>query len=389
MDVTSKPLSVHSNMPEQGSVHVKSTSTGQNTVTQASTVATTGLKTGVAGAAFEDPFQQQRKHLEIFAREVNLPSQKMQRLGQGSWGTVYKVTTQAGSESALKVNRAPGLEAELRVDPNRAEVLALGLPPHPNVMKVESFMIGHRKTHDYKVISDPSQLRTLNLEDYFIAGVRTEVAKGESLYRLGYCITAHCVERVFYQLAEALSHLHSYQCAHRDISVLNIVVNPETYELKLIDMGSAKTTLQRSESYVGASQLLESEGYSPLFKPKPHNAMALDLWEMGCVMFFCLTKRPIENFNSRTRCLDAPRSLKEGEENRPMYPSHNAKNFAELSDQDKKAIIFSYMNREMRGYLDPVCLELVAGLLRFDPSKRPSAATVKSRLESRRIGQTH
>ena len=52
-----------------------------------------------------------------------------------------------------------------------------------------------------------------------------------------------------YQLLRSLAYIHSLGICHRDIKPQNLLVNPETHELKLCDFGSAKQ-LVRSEPNV-------------------------------------------------------------------------------------------------------------------------------------------
>jgi len=48
------------------------------------------------------------------------------------------------------------------------------------------------------------------------------------------------VQLYIYQLSRSLAYVHSLGICHRDIKPQNLLIHPETNELKLCDFGSAK-----------------------------------------------------------------------------------------------------------------------------------------------------
>jgi len=48
------------------------------------------------------------------------------------------------------------------------------------------------------------------------------------------------VQLYIYQLCRSLAYVHSLGICHRDIKPQNLLIHPETNELKLCDFGSAK-----------------------------------------------------------------------------------------------------------------------------------------------------
>ena len=57
------------------------------------------------------------------------------------------------------------------------------------------------------------------------------------------------IKLYIYQTLRSLAYIHTKGICHRDIKPQNLLVNPETHELKLCDFGSAKI-LQKGESNV-------------------------------------------------------------------------------------------------------------------------------------------
>lgn len=110
------------------------------------------------------------------------------------------------------------------------------------------------------------------------------------------CFTEGTTNFVVYQLAQALSFIHSKGYAHRDIKPDNILVDLHG-NIKIIDMGLVKRlrnadgTVSRAFSIVGtfdyiAPEILSRQGYT----------YEVDYWSLGTVMFECLTGYP--PFNS-------------------------------------------------------------------------------------------
>lgn len=87
------------------------------------------------------------------------------------------------------------------------------------------------------------------------------------------------VKLYLYQLSRALAHIHSLGICHRDIKPQNLLVNPETQQLKLCDFGSAKALVKGepnvayicSRYYRAPELIFGSTDYST----------AIDVWSEG------------------------------------------------------------------------------------------------------------
>jgi glycogen synthase kinase 3 beta len=99
------------------------------------------------------------------------------------------------------------------------------------------------------------------------------------------------VKLYLYQLSRALAHIHSLGICHRDIKPQNLLVNPETQQLKLCDFGSAKALVKGepnvayicSRYYRAPELIFGSTDYST----------AIDVWSEGCVGAELLLGQPL------------------------------------------------------------------------------------------------
>lgn len=88
---------------------------------------------------------------------------------------------------------------------------------------------------------------------------------------------------VLFQLARSLAFLHGKRVVHRDVKPANVLVSPQTAQVKLCDFGSAKQILdpaaERNAAYVCSRHYRAPE----LLFGSLHYTAAVDLWSLGCV----------------------------------------------------------------------------------------------------------
>lgn len=105
-------------------------------------------------------------------------------------------------------------------------------------------------------------------------------------------MTLDDVRMYVYQVLEALEFSHSHGIMHRDVKPLNIVINPTTKQLKLIDWGLAEfyhpekeyNVRVASRYYKGPELLVDDKAYH----------YSLDIWSLGCTLAGMIFK--IETF---------------------------------------------------------------------------------------------
>jgi len=99
------------------------------------------------------------------------------------------------------------------------------------------------------------------------------------------------IQLYIYQLCRSLAYVHSLGICHRDIKPQNLLINPDTHELKLCDFGSAKILVkgEPNVSYICSRYYRAPE---LIFSASDYTT-AIDIWSSGCVMAELIMGQPI------------------------------------------------------------------------------------------------
>ena len=95
-----------------------------------------------------------------------------------------------------------------------------------------------------------------------------------------------------YQILQALDYCHSKGIVHRDVKPMNMIVDPETHTLKLIDWGLSEFYLPDQEYNVRVSSR-PYKGPELLIGYKKYG-YSLDIWSTGCVFASMVSKRKVD-----------------------------------------------------------------------------------------------
>ncbi|KYR01491.1 putative protein serine/threonine kinase [Tieghemostelium lacteum] len=95
---------------------------------------------------------------------------------------------------------------------------------------------------------------------------------------------------LFYQLCQAIKHIHSKNICHRDITPNNILLDPRG-ELTLADFGSAKIL---DQNHVSMSYICSRYYRAPeLLVGCSNYSTKIDIWSIGCILAEMLIGKPI------------------------------------------------------------------------------------------------
>eukprot|EP01105_Mastigella_eilhardi_P019911 TRINITY_DN4705_c0_g1_i3.p1 TRINITY_DN4705_c0_g1~~TRINITY_DN4705_c0_g1_i3.p1 ORF type:complete len:290 (-),score=55.90 TRINITY_DN4705_c0_g1_i3:1087-1956(-) len=199
--------------------------------------------------------------------------EKVQVVGQGTYGRVYKAVTKREPEVYVAVKKIRPL-SEREGFPVTAirEIKILKSLDHPNVIKLKE-IVTSKKQQIYMV---------LEYMDHDLRGLVAE-------HRLEF--STEQVKCYMKQLLEGLKYCHENGVLHRDLKASNLLVNNAGI-LKLADFGLARTFSDSVPRYTNnvitlwfrpPELLLGATQYGP----------AIDMWSVGCIFVELLTGRPL------------------------------------------------------------------------------------------------
>ena len=136
---------------------------------------------------------------------------------------------------------------------------------HSNIIKFEGF---YEDSHCSAIITE--FFDSIQLQEYIL---KSEFSQDPA--------------KILYQIFDALSHLHSKNIIHQDLNVKNILIDPITHHIKIVDFGLSK------------HEYLESFAFSPQgnFKYRPpnffggfQNRFYIDVWGFGLLVLSVMMK---------------------------------------------------------------------------------------------------
>jgi serine/threonine protein kinase len=120
--------------------------------------------------------------------------------------------------------------------------------------------------------------------EYVSGGELTKLVESKSTYGL----TETEANKIFTQLANAVSYCHNHFVIHRDLKPENLLLDdPKTLSIKLIDFGIAGNNYGKSKdpTTAGSLYILPPEA----LEAQSVNAdPSIDIWAMGVILYFML-----------------------------------------------------------------------------------------------------
>ena len=247
----------------------------------------------------------QRLLAKLFSRRGDVPSspkareliaarfEKVERLGIGSYGEIWRVRDFVGGEGApiyvAKIPRSKKLNSQIQ----REAAICERLKGHPNAVTV------------VEVVEDRGRLV---LVQEFVEGPTLRELLERPLWEAER-------ESIALQVIDIVAHAHRHRIVHRDIKPENIIVRPDGV-VKLLDYGAAKELKDRdvSSTMVGSRPFMAPE------QIMGESQIASDVWALGVIMYALYTEHlPFYHDNEKvlmdmilTLEPEPPRSLEPG-----------------------------------------------------------------------------
>jgi len=186
--------------------------------------------------------------------------EKLEKVGEGTYGVVYKAQDSKGDIYALKTIR---LEAEDEGIPSTAirEISLLKELQHPNIVRLHDVLHTERKLTLVFEFLDKDLKKLLD-------------ARPGGL-------DANTTRSFLLQLLRGIAHCHHHRVLHRDLKPQNLLIN-QGGELKLADFGLARAFGIPVRSYTHEVVTLWYRAPDVLMGSRKYST-PVDIWSVGCI----------------------------------------------------------------------------------------------------------
>ncbi|XP_019159204.1 PREDICTED: shaggy-related protein kinase eta-like [Ipomoea nil] len=270
-------------------------------------------------------------------------------VGSGSFGVVFQAKClETGETVAIKK-----VLQDKRYKNRELQIMRMF--DHPNVVQ---------KKHSFYSTTDKNEVY-LNLVMEYVPETVYRVSRHYS--RMNHHMPTLYVQLYIYQICRALSYIHNViGVCHRDIKPQNLLVNPQTHQLKVCDFGSAKMLVpgEPNISYICSRYYRAPE----LIFGATDYTTSIDMWSVGCVMAELLLGQPIFPGESSVdllveiiKVLGTPSR----EEIKCMNPNYKEFKFPQVKAHPWHKVFQKRMS--------PEALDLVSRMLQYSPTTRCTA----------------
>lgn len=200
--------------------------------------------------------------------------EKIEKLGEGTYGIVYKVKDfKSNKIVALKKIR---LENEDEGMPSTAmrEIAILKELDHPNIVSL------------FDVIYEPHEKKLHLIFEYVDYDMK------KFMKSLKKPLSNDHVKSFMKQLLEGVVHCHNRRIIHRDLKPQNLLINPNTGELKIADFGLARAFSVPIRTLTHEIETLWYRAPEVLLGQKKYS-LGVDTWAIGCIFYELYERRPL------------------------------------------------------------------------------------------------
>ncbi|TID20738.1 Catalytic subunit of the main cell cycle cyclin-dependent kinase (CDK) [Venturia nashicola] len=295
--------------------------------------------------------------------------QKLEKIGEGTYGVVYKARDLTTSDKRIVALKKIRLEAEDEGVPSTAirEISLLKEMNDPSIVRLLNIV--HADGHKLYLVFE---FLDLDLKKYMESlpvsqggrGKALPEGTGANLQTLG--LGPEIVKKFMAQLVQGIKYCHSHRVLHRDLKPQNLLIDREG-NLKLADFGLARAFGVPLRTYTHEVVTLWYRSPEILLGGRQYST-GVDMWSVGCIFAEMCTRKPLFPGDSEIdeifkifRTLGTPT-----EEDWPgvtTFPDFKA-SFPKWVRNYNKVLVDT---------LDDNGLDLLDGLLVYDPAGRISA----------------
>ncbi|WPH01062.1 cell division control protein 2 serine/threonine protein kinase [Acrodontium crateriforme] len=301
--------------------------------------------------------------------------QKMEKIGEGTYGVVYKARDLTTPDQRIVALKKIRLEAEDEGVPSTAirEISLLKEMNDPNIVRLLNIV--HADGHKLYLVFE---YLDLDLKKYMEALPVSQGGRGKPLPdgvmdgRQGHMgLGEGMVKKFTWQLLEGVRYCHAHRVLHRDLKPQNLLIDKEG-NLKLADFGLARAFGVPLRTYTHEVVTLWYRAPEILLGGRQYST-GVDMWSVGCIFAEMATRKPLFPGDSEIdeifkifRILGTPTEhewpgVTSFPDFKSSFPRWERKADAELVSQDGIRV------------LGQDGLDLLENLLVYDPAGRISA----------------
>ncbi|ETV78908.1 CMGC/CDK protein kinase, variant 1, partial [Aphanomyces astaci] len=283
--------------------------------------------------------------------------EKLNRIGEGTYGTVYRARDKVSGE-IVALKRVILHNEKQDGFPITAirEIKLLKRLHQENCVQLKDVVVGRKRSGVFLVFEycehDLSAL---------LSNVHRPFTESE-------------VKRVLMELLRAVEYLHAINIIHRDLKLSNILYDGFG-RIKLADFGLARETGFPSPTsmtpkvvtlwYRAPELLLGAQSYSS----------SIDIWACGCIFGELILNRPLLNGSTDLEQLQLIYKTL-GRPTERIWPGMSSLPHADKLDLfDSSLYVYNHIPKLFETHLSAAGLELLQGMLTYDPSKRITASS--------------
>jgi serine/threonine protein kinase len=283
---------------------------------------------------------------------------KMEKLGEGTYGTVYRAKdNETGDIVALKKVKLHDEDEGIPSTTIR-EVSLLKTLEHPSIIKLLKVLLTEKGKKLFLVF----EFADMDLHQY--------MRKFKALHPDNTRFRRNLIKSYTRQLLDGIGYCHKHSIIHRDLKPQNLLITLEG-DLKIADFGLARQYAIPLPAYTHEVVTLWYRAPEVLLGQKEYS-LAVDIWSIGCIFAEISTFSPlfpgdceIDQIFNIFRILGTPdESMWNGvtslPDYKPTYPKWKPRRLTEAVPK--------------LTYLDPQGIDLISKMLVYDPADRISAA---------------